>query len=188
MPDDIEDFLKRAAQRRQAKTTPAKPAADPAQAPLSQPPQAQRSQAAPAQPTSSPRPAPSRPEYTSARSERIPRNRPEEEPPLQAILVEEEGRPAGQGVAEHMQRLKKQRTKATKEADNRRAGGSVQPVVPASQYVVPERAPSVAPQITTGDNSGFTASDRLITMLRQPEGMLQAILLQEILTRPEHRW
>jgi hypothetical protein len=179
MPDDIEDFLKRAAQRRQAKTTPA----DPAQAP-----QAQRTQATPAPPTSSPRPAPSRPEYTSARSERIPRNRPEEEQPLQAILVEEEGRPAGQGVAEHMQRLKKQRTKATKEADNRRAGGSVQPVVPTSQYVVPERAPSVAPQITTGDNSGFTASDRLITMLRQPEGMLQAILLQEILTRPEHRW
>ena len=178
MPDDIEDFLKRAAQRRQAKTTPAKPAADPAQAPLSQPPQAQRAQA---------RPVSSRPEYTSARSERIPRNRPEEEQPLQAILVEE-STPAGQGVAEHMQRLKKQRTKATKEADSRRAGGSVQPVVPASQYVAPERAPSVAPQTTTGDNSGFTASDRLITMLRQPEGMLQAILLQEILTRPEHRW
>jgi hypothetical protein len=181
MPDDIEDFLKRAAQRRQAKTTPSKPAADPAQAPLSPAPQAQRAQAPPA------RPASSRPEYTSARSERIPRNRPEEEQPLQAILIEE-STPAGQGVAEHMQRLKKQRSKATKDADTRRAGGSVQPVVPASQYVVPERAPSVAPQITTGDNSGFTASDRLITMLRQPEGMLQAILLQEILTRPEHRW
>ena len=176
MPDDIEDFLTRAAQRRQAKTTPAKPAADPVQA---QP--VQRTQAPPARPVSS------RPEYTSARSERIPRNRPEEEQPLQAILVEE-STPAGQGVAEHMQRLKKQRTKATKEADSRRAGGSVQPVVPASQYVAPERAPSVAPQTTTGDNSGFTASDRLITMLRQPEGMLQAILLQEILTRPEHRW
>jgi len=163
MPDDIEDFLKRAAQRRQAKASPSPPP-NPAAFP------------------------PQRPEYTSARSERIPRNRPENEKPMQAILIEDE---AVEPVAKHVTQLQKERLKALREAEARRAGGTVKPVdqKPASQtYVVPERAANVAPKVTTGDNQGFTATDRLVTMLRQPEGMMQAILLNEILTRPEHRW
>ena len=163
MPDDIEDFLKRAAQRRQAKaaqTPPPKPAAV----------------------------APQRPEYTSARSERVPRNRPENEVPVQAILIEDE---AVEPVAKHISQLQKERLKAARETAARRAGGTVKPVdtkAVSQAYVVPERAANVAPKVTTGDNQGFTATDRLVTMLRQPEGMMQAILLNEILTRPEHRW
>jgi hypothetical protein len=175
MPDDIEDFLKRAAQRRQTKasSSPA-PASSPAKP-------------APVKPLAAPRP-----EYTSARTERIPRNRVEDEQPLQAILIEDDNQ-TGEGVAKHMESLKKQRTKAAKVAEEKRAGGTVKPLpaAPAAStggYVVPDRAPSVAPQTMTGDNAGFTVSDRLITMLRQPEGMMQAILLQEILKRPEHRW
>ena len=163
MPDDIEDFLKRAAQRRQAKasqSTPPKPA----------------------------QLAPQRPEYTSARSERIPRNRPENERPMQAILIEDE---VVEPVAKHITALQKERLRVAKEAATRRAGGTVRPVdqkVVSQAYVVPDRAPNVAPKVTTGDDNGFTATDRLVTMLRQPEGMMQAILLNEILTRPEHRW
>jgi hypothetical protein len=175
MPDDIEDFLKRAAQRRQTKssssTTPSNAAAN----------------TTPAKPLATPRP-----EYTNAKTERVPRNRVENEQPIQAILIEDDNN-TGQGVAKHMESLKKQRTKATKVADAKRAGGTVKPIPAAplastGAYVVPERAPSIAPQTMTGDNAGFTVSDRLITMLRQPEGMMQAILLQEILNRPEHRW
>lgn len=180
MPDDIEDFLKRAAQRRQAKSTSAPTPPGPAQA-----------QPLPARPAPVKPVATQRPEYTDARTERIPRNRADQERPLQAILIDDDD--PGTGVAEHMEKLKKQRTKAAKAAEAKRAGGTVKPVTPApvassASYVAPERAPSVAPQTTTGDNAGFTVSDRLITMLRQPEGMMQAILLQEILKRPEHRW
>ncbi len=169
MPDDIEDFLKRAAQRRQAKS---------AQAPPPKP--------APPKPAP-PRPAPvaqSRPEYTSARTERIPRNHPDNEVPMQAILVDED---VVEPVSKHVSQLKRERVNATKAAEVRRAGGAVKPVA-VQAYVVPERAPNVASKVSTGDNAGFTATDRLITMLRQPEGMMQAILLNEILTRPEHRW
>jgi hypothetical protein len=161
-PDDIEDFLKRAAQRRQAKaaqTPPAKPI------PV----------------------APQRPEYTSARTERVPRNRVENDVPMQAILIDDE---VSEPVAKHLTQLKNERLNAAKAAEARRAGGSVRPVDPvvSRPYTAPERAPNVAPKVSSGDNMGFTATDRLITMLRQPEGMMQAILLNEILTRPEHRW
>lgn len=164
MPNnDIEEFLKRAAQRRQTK---------PAQAP-------------------SP-PATPRPEYTDAKLERIPRNR-EDDAPVQAILIEENS--AGESVAAHMKGLSKQRAQSERKADQRRAGGTVKPVEPPvstkpseGSYVPKTRAPSVAPQTVLGDDSGFTVADRLVTMLQKPEGMMQAMLLQEILKRPEDRW
>jgi len=166
MPNnDIEEFLRRAAQRRQAKSS---------QAPASSPPSVS-----------------ARPEYTSAKSERIPRNR-DDEAPIQAVLVDEDV--FSESVADHMKGLSKKRAQTTKQSDERRAGGTVKPVEPPSMvsgdsfYVAKERAPSVAPQTVVGDASGFTVADRLVTMLRQPEGMMQAILLQEILKRPEDRW
>lgn len=161
MSNDIEDFLKRAAQRRQVKSSQPSP-----------------------QPASS---AP-RPEYTSARSERIPRNRGDEDLPIEAILIEEPLEK--ESVAKQLRAAEQQRSQAARITAARRAGGTVKPVQPAvaSPRVPPERAPSVAPQTARGDNMGFVAVDRLVTMLQKPEGMLQAILLQEVLQRPEHRW
>ncbi|MGV3483227.1 MAG: hypothetical protein ACO1RT_02280 [Planctomycetaceae bacterium] len=158
MPSDIEDFLKRAAQRRQGKAPPSPP-----------------SQAAP------------RPEYTDARTERIARYQSDEDVPMQATLVDEG---PSQSVAEQLRAIEQQRLQALKEAAARRAGGSVRPVDShgPSPYVAPVRAPSVAPQTATGDQAGFTVADRLVTMLQKPEGMMQAILLQEIMNRPLHRW
>jgi len=168
MPNnDIEEFLKRAAQRRQTK---------PAQVP--------------------PPPAVPRSEYTDAKLERIPRNR-EDDAPVQAILIEEEsaGESAGESVAAHMKGLSKQRAQSVRKENERRAGGTVKPVEPPvigklsdSAYVPQTRAPSIAPQTVLGDDSGFTVADRLVTMLQKPEGMMQAMLLQEILKRPEDRW
>lgn len=162
MPDDIEDFLKRAAQRRQAKST------QPAPVPLA--------------------PASSRPEYTNARLERIPRSRNDDDQPVQAVLVDE--RESRESVARQLRAADQQRLQAVRVTAARRAGGTVKPVEPAVQpsYAAAERAPSIAPQTARGDNMGFTAADRLVTMLQKPEGMFQAILLQEILQRPEHRW
>jgi hypothetical protein len=156
MPDDIEDFLRRAAQRRQAKPAQPKPPAPPP-----------------------------RPEYTDSRTERLPRNVVADDAPIRAVLIEEVAEP----VSKHVKQLEKQRRQAEKATAVRRAGGTVKPVEPMSAAYVPaDRAPSIAPQTSTGDDAGFTAADRLITMLQKPEGMLQAILLQEILTRPQHRW
>lgn len=156
MSNDIEDFLKRAAQRRQAK--------------------------------SSQTPVPPVKPYATIPSDRTPRNRGDVVVPMQAILLDDNH--SGEPVAKHMQAIEKERLRAAKDAVTRRAGGTVKPVqLPTSlTYVVPERTASVAPQTSTGDNMGFTVADRLITMLRQPEGMMQAMLLQEILQRPEHRW
>ena len=158
MPNDnIEDFLKRAAQRRQSKTVPAP-----------QPPSGRR------------------PEYTDARTERGPRHRSEEESaPLQAILVDEV---PSQSVAEQLRAAEQQRLQALRAAAARRAGGVVKPAAAQSASVSTPRAASVAPQILTSNDAGFTAADRLVTMLQHPEGMLQAILLNEVLKRPEHRW
>ena len=158
MPSDIEDFLKRAAQRRQGKA-----------------------------PTSPPTQPVVRPEYTDARTERIPRHQGDDDVPMQAILLDE-GPSAS--VANQLRAAEQQRLQTLREAAARRAGGSVRPVEPTgpSPYVPPARAASVAPQTSSGDNAGFTVADRLVTMLQKPEGMMQAILLQEILNRPQHRW
>jgi hypothetical protein len=166
MPNnDIEEFLKRAAQRRQAKTPQV-----PAPAPVSTP----------------------RPEYTSAKTERIPRAK-QDDTPVQAILLEDDE--VIESVARHLKGLDTQRAAKTREANQRRAGGTVKPVEPAQGaasrevvYEAPKRAPSVAPQTIVGDNAGFTVADRLVTMLQKPEGMMQAMLLNEILKRPEERW
>jgi len=171
--DEIEEFLKRAAQRRQSKAAgkPAPPAPKP------------------------------RPEYTDARSERLPRAEPINEPRpknrrdeevVDAIVLED---PLdGQSVAEHVKGLKRERATRSSEAKARRSGGSVAPVdaVPVVTQVDPnaprQRAPSIAPQTAIADNGGITPIDRLITLLRQPDGMVQAVLLQEILKRPTDRW
>lgn len=160
--DDIEEFLKRAAQRRQSK------------------------------PATAPPPAPARPEYTDARSERVPRNR-DDDAPVQAILVEDV-RPE-ESVAAHMKGLSKKRAQSERQSNRRRAGGSVKPVdAPPSPkslesvYAPQTLAPSIAPQTIVGDNAGFTVADRMVTMLQKPEGMMQAMLLHEILRRPEERW
>ncbi len=162
MSGDIEEFLRRAAQRRQAKAaqTPPPPAA-----------------------------ATRRPEYTTARTERMPRNRTDEEIPVAAILLDDED--YSEPVAKHVQVLDQQRQRAERADAARRAGGTVKPVpvaIPEVAYAVPERQASLAPQTITTDGAGFSVADRLITMLRQPDGLMQAILLKEILQRPEERW
>ncbi len=169
--DDIEDFLKRAAQRRQAKASQSSPA---------------------------PPPAP-RPEYSDSRTERRPRNVPSDDTPIQATLVDEATEP----LNEHLQQIERQRIRVLVQAAKRRAGGTVKPVSMAEDSVPTVTAPTptaqvdrnampatmmIRPVTITGDDAGFTAMDRLVTMLRQPEGMLQAVLLQEILRRPTERW
>ncbi len=167
--DDIEDFLRRAAERRQAKAS---------QSPA---------------PASKPKPAP---EYTDARAERMPRKRDEEPAPIQAILVEEHNEP----LADHLAQVKRQRQVVAAKADKRRAGGSVKPMTPpVTAAPASSRAASPPLQKPAGQRLGSsqtqsasrspgTAADGLIELLKRPEGIAQAFLLQEILRRPTERW
>ncbi len=149
MSGDLEDFLRRAAQRRQAAAPPA--------------------QAAP----SPPRP---RSEYTNRQSERRtghPRDEDDDDIPVAAIAIEDV--PEEDPYA--MQRKRIAAAKAAAEVEAAKLAAKVAKIGQAS-------GSSPAANYTS---TGNLAED-LVRMLRTPGGIQQAILLREIIDRPEHRW
>ena len=158
MSGDLEDFLKRAAERRQAKAT---------------------------EKNRPPKRVP--PQYSDSRSERVPHN-----PPLEATVVEEvvvaevvrASQPARKepSLAERSKERSKERAKErAKERGTPTADIMPAPLPAANQPY--ERAS----RSTNVESVGFSAAD-IIELLKQPGGVQQAILLREILDRPEHRW
>ena len=144
MPDDLEDFLRRAAARRQAKA---------AQQPPAQP-------AAPA-----PRP---KPQYSDRRTERV--VRPREDEILVAEVVEEPN---------EFQKRQEQVRKAKQKAQEAAAE------LASAQKKQKSRKPK--PSVSSPPISRNPA-ENLIALLQRPGGIQQAVLLREILDRPEHRW
>lgn len=147
MAGDLEDFLRRAAQRRQTQTPAAtpKPAAPPRQ----------------------------RPEYTDRNAERVTRASVErEEEPLTAIVVEQAEDPYA------MQRRRIEAAKVVADQAEAEAAERLAKIQASSKSGSPA---------SSYDASNNPAAD-LMHMLRQPGGVRQAILLREILERPEHRW
>ena len=142
MSGDLEDFLRRAAQRRQAKAA------------------GQQQQPA----------APQRPQYSDRRTERVVRTV-EPEEILEAEIVEEDPN----SFSARMRRVEEAKRAAAKvQAELAEKLQKTKGVTPKSSGV------GVA-------LSGHAARD-IINLLRQPGGIQQAILLREILDRPEHRW
>jgi hypothetical protein len=140
MSGDLEDFLRRAAQRRQAKAAP--------------------------QPTSR-----QKPEYSNSRTERRVRDR-EADEVLVAEIVEDDPN----SFAARLRRVEAAKLAAAK----------------AEAELAPKRQASGTDKTTTAPAravllSGDPRKD-LRALLRQPGGIRQAILLREILDRPEHRW
>jgi hypothetical protein len=145
MPNDLEDFLRRAAQRRQQKA-------------------AQEKQQAPQQ-----RREP--PQYSDSRTERVARSVEPEEPVLVADIVED----PSHSYAARLQQVE----------DAKRAAAQVQR---EAKRTANQSAKKAAKQLRrTAAATGNPATD-LITLLKKPGGMQQAILLREIFDRPEHRW
>ncbi len=146
MSGDLEDFLRRAAKRRQAKAA-----------------QQQQTQPAPR----------SRPEYSDRHRERV----------VDAIIVEE---PADVEVVEEDSNSLAARQRRLEES--KKAAAAAQAEAAQRMKKVKGRAAAAA---TKGDAAvaltGNTAHD-LLRLLSQPGGIKQAILLREILDRPEHRW
>lgn len=153
MAGDLEDFLRRAAERRKAKEgggggqpqrPPQQPAARPAQGP------------------------PDRPQQRPQQQRQRP---PEPEPVLVAEVVE---------IPDPFQVRREQIAEAKAAAEKAKAAAAKQ----ASQ--LPATASGKAKPAPI-ESTGNVAKD-LIQMLRRPGGISQAILLREILERPEHRW
>lgn len=170
MSGDLEDFLKRAAERRQAKA-------------------AQQKQTAPQKRVP--------PQYSDRRTERIPRPVPEAEI-IEAQVVSEST--AENVVVARAAAGNQDRSKQAARSRVRKGTRSGAPV--PSQLAQDKKAeaavaskgnststPYVESTATTGvqKSVGFSAED-LVAMLKRPGGVQQALLLREILDRPEHRW
>ncbi len=159
MSGDLEDFLRRAAQRRQAKA---------AQQPAA--PQRQR------------------PQYSDRRTERVARDV-DAEPILTAEIVEDDPNSFSARLR-RVEEAKKAAAKAQAEAANKlaqvRAGRSRGSASSSSQGSGNQGSGNQGSG-TAVAMSGDPTQD-LLRLLRQPGGIRQAILLREILDRPEHRW
>jgi hypothetical protein len=144
MSGDLEDFLRRAAQRRQAKA-------------------AQQSE-----------PAPRRqpPQYSDRRTERLVQARDTDE-----VLTAEVVQDDSSSIAARMRRIEEAKKAAAKaEAE------AAEKLAKARGKSIRSKSPSVA--VAMPENQ----TQSLIRMLRDSGGIRQAILLREILDRPEHRW
>lgn len=141
MAGDLEDFLRRAAERRRAK------AAEPRQ-PEQRPPRR-------------------RPEYSDSRRERM------TQPVEVAELVDDEPTAVDAGLREISARPE-QPSRRTSSGSQRRSTTTAMPMASTNA-----NAAGGSPVLDTED---------LIAMLTSVGGLQQAIVLKEILERPEHRW
>ena len=114
---------------------------------------------------------PRRPEYTDSRTERLPQAGRTEEEPEELVL--------GEILDEHDELAKKQA--AVRAARKHAAEAAADAKKHSEQARQADRDRPVAP---LGSNPG----QELMRMLKQPAGLRQAMLLKEILDRPEHRW
>ncbi len=170
MSGDIEDFLRRAAERRQARQAN-RPA--PAAAP------------------------PQRPEYSDARRERLPQARAEDDDLVIAEVVEEpmtrklaelrEAQASAQAMRDVAARQQQSSlTKRLKRAERAAAKSQVQRAAASA----PARSIPAA-SITTVAAAAPVQSEAMFELheaLKTPHGLRNAMLLHEILARPEHRW
>lgn len=161
MAGDLEDFLRRAAERRAQKQQ----AGGGGQAGGGQAGRQRQQRPTP----QAPRP---KPEYTEARRERQVRQEIEE-----AIPVAEIVEPVNP-LAEQQRRL----------AESKRKAEEVRAKM-AEQYGgnsgAAAAAPSPAQPLFSGD---ATPAEQLLELLQRPGGIQQAFLLREILERPQDRW
>ena len=142
MSGDLEDFLRRAAQRRQAKSN-------------------QQSQ---------PKPVRQRPQYSDRKTERVVDAALVEEPLIAELVDDYESN----SLAAQQKRLQESRQAAARaEAEAAKKLAKLKP----------RRKTRRANAVLTG----FAAED-LLRLLSSPQGVRQAILLREVLERPEHRW
>ena len=165
MAGDLEEFLRRAAQRR-----------------------AQKAQAAGAPPQRQP------PQYTDSRTERVARPVEDDVVIAEVVTAEVVSDPYEPG-AEHQ----REATRAKKQAARARAQHA-RKLEAAEQKSRDKKAAakSAAKQKASDDAKARSDARRLadsenlvqdlLSLIRKPGGIQQAVLLREIMDRPDHRW
>jgi hypothetical protein len=166
MSGDIEDFLRRAAQRRQARQANNPPSAAP----------------------------PTRPEYSDARRERMPQVRDDDDELVIAEVVEEplsrklaelkRAQASAQAMREATTRAERQRASESTHGLGAQRLADRPSVPPPGQQAMSASRTSQAP----GPDVQSVAIGDLHESLRSAQGLRSAILLHEILDRPVHRW
>ena len=151
MSGDLEDFLRRAAQRRQAKAANQERTQKPAR--------------------------PVQPQYSDSRTERVARTVEEVEPVLMAEVVDDDT----ESHSRQIQRMEDQR-RSIEEAKKVARRLEEETAKKQRRSAQRDASNSALPQST-----GHPVAD-LIANFRRPGGIQQAILMREILDRPEDRW
>ncbi len=170
MSGDLEDFLRRAAERRQAKAAgqPMQGQPVPHARPHVAPGQPFQANPIPVSPTDSQR---SRPQYTDSRTERVVVV---DEPILVAEVVEDHD-----SLWQERRRQIEKSRKAAEEAESIAAKAMAKAGVGGHG--------SSRSQTSAIGLTGNVAED-LLRLLQSPIGIQQAVLLREILDRPVDRW
>lgn len=164
MSGDLEDFLKRAAERRQAKA---------------------------AQQQAPPKRVP--PQYSDSRTERVPRPAPTDEiveaQIVSASVVEDvvvaETVPVAQKRSGKAKSARRQKNAKKGAASRQTRSGPEEPNANTESKSTPYEEDQ---EMTGNRQSTGSSAENLIEMLKRPRGVQQAFLLREILDRPEHRW
>ena len=158
MAGDLEDFLRRAAERRKQKAQ---------------------------QGGGPPRRQPPPQEYTDSRTERTPRQVPEDVVMAEVVEATDHTYEARKQQVAQAKRLAK-RARAEAAQKQRKVDNAKQATRDAkrAEKVESQAAAKRKADVANANNP----AQQLIELLRQPGGMQQAILIREILDRPEHRW
>ena len=159
---EIEEFLKRAGQRRQRSQRQKEPT-------LKSPPKpAPRTIAAPAKTAPPPAPPPTQPREISTVSESVEKH-----------LANRGFGQRAEHLADDIVRADAVMEEHVKSAFNRKVGrlGGAETSAPAAPVT------DVEPTVVAADPATAMA-----TLLANPQNVRQAVILNEILTRPEHRW
>ena len=149
MSGDLEDFLRRAAERRKAKAEASGQQAQP-----------QRTQQR-------------KPQYSDSRTERMARQFDDEEIVIAEIVEDPREESSWDRRHREIEEAKQAAAQAQKEVAKQKKKLKAQPSAVKDGNV---------PEVT--DNS----ADALLRLLRSSGGVRQAVIIREILDRPEHRW
>lgn len=167
LDDEIAEFLRRAAQKRSQAAGQGAGRPAPPSGPLAPAPRAQ----------------PVRPQAQTARQQVQP-SRPPIEPPME--------RPIGESVAEHVQKHLDTRSIGTHAEQISQVGQTTRQLQShlqsAFSHEVGQLAHASEGDAPANDSPASNSATSLAALLAEPGGMRQAIMLNEILQRPVHRW
>ncbi len=104
---------------------------------------------------------------------------------MQAILVESPEQ--GESVQKHVLMHQVERARVQQSRKKKKGEGTVKPVGPPATVIT--AAEIANPTSPAADQTNVeNPVQQLMQLMKRPGGMTQAIIMNEILARPDHRW